>query len=881
MADTKRQFKGVQRGQEVSRAARREDTRTFNQKLAEWTSSEVGTIKVFGFLAGAAIVTSWAPFLPEVIFIIALTILLNKYDFKTRRWSLPMRVPAYLSQWMDKAGNRKILDATTKKAGDANLYLGMDLESGEEVWVSTNDVNKHALMIGTTGSGKTEAIMGQLAGFQALGSGSMVVDGKASANTFDSTYKICRSLGRDCDLFVIDYLTGGKDIIGPQQHRRSHSYNPLGFGGSAQKSEVMVSLLDGGDDMWKGRAIQYLEGVVPPLAFLSEQGFLLLNPTLLEQFLNLNVIENLVLFGLIQDLNGKLIWLKGDYPAVWNALQARIKGLELYLYNVPSFNITRNNEPIYISGMDAAEFEAVKPRIIAVRDKSLDAPGDKQQRGKTEEQHGYITMQLSRSIGALSKSYGFIYDVEIGDISFYDIVLNRRSLVVLLPSLERSTSNLSMLGKLTVLSLKSVLGSLLNTAPEGARRQIIEGNPSNADIPYQAVLDEVGYYIVEGISVIPAQARSLGVAVYFGTQDIPSLSKGSEAEGKAILENTALKMIGRLASDTESETARTARDLAGKVSTQVASGMEFKRDSLGFHNKLKLSDDSSLDEEYRVNYADLTRQENGEFHTILGTKEFNERGQETGGQRLSRLKAFFTGNVKNLTDWRRNPFVQVKLPSVSEISVLRETERAERRFRTRISDVMASPSDAMITLGKAARHSLIGEFIEFRRAQIAKLQNGEVDAWDVSDPSANLVKIGEWHKTRKLRLESIKDIHDAQSKIDKLRALSEKCNAAAGKTLPLPTISARWTDALIRSRISAMVDVHPTASSIKDILTEEQYEKFRQYDAVFAQQKALTDIKVPDNASRGHGTHEALGELGALRDLARRSQEAQTIQSAS
>lgn len=849
MADTKRQFKGVLRGQEVSRAARREDTRTFDQKLTAWTSSESGTLIVFGVLAAAALLTSWAPFIPEAIFVTALVILFKKYDFKTRRWSLPMRVPSYLSRWMPQG---KVIDATTKSEGKANLYLGMDLESGEEVWVGTNDVNKHALMIGTTGSGKTEAIMGQLAGFQALGSGALVVDGKASANTFDSTYKICRSLGRDADLFVMDYLTGGKDIIGPQQHRRSHSYNPLGFGGSAQKSEVMVSLLDGEDDMWKGRAIQFLEGLIPPLSFLSEQGFMLLNPTLIAQFLNLNVIENFVLFGLIQDLNGKLVWLAGDHPAVWNALQVRMKGMRLYLDGLAAFNLTRNNEPSYVSGMDASEFEAIKPRIVAARDKSLDQPGDKQQRGETEKQHGFITMQLTRAIGSLSDSYGFIYNVEIGEISFFDVVLNRRSLVVLLPSLERSPSNLSMLGKMTVLSLKSVLGSLLNTAPEGARRQIIEGNPANSDIPYLAVLDEVGYYIVEGISVIPAQARSLGVAVYFGTQDIPSLSKGSEAEGKAIIENTALKMIGRLASDSESETARMARELAGKVSTQVASGMEFKRDALGIHNRLKLSDESSLDEEYRTSYADLTRQENGEFHTVLGTKEFGARGQESGGQRLSRLLAFFTGNIANVKDWRRNPYVQVKAPSVAEIKELRETERAERRFRSRLADALVAPPQHLTDAAVAAEKSLIGEFLAWRAAQVEKVRGGDASAWSAL-PEGNLERIAAWLKDRERRLQAARQLEMVRARANDIMKNAAAAAEAVEDTLVVE-IASRWAEAWGESRVEAVARSYPELDSLSGLS-----DGFAGFEGYFARMKA-------ENGARGH---EALSHVGVMREQAR------------
>lgn len=117
--------------------------------------------------------------------------------------------------------------------------------------------------------------------------------------------------------------------------------------------------------------------------------------------------------------------------------------------------------------------------------------------GRTEviKQHGFIQMQLTRAITNLSENYGFIYGAETGEIDFKDMVLNRRLMIVLLPALERSPENLKQLGTMTTLSLKAVLGSMLNTAAEGRRREIIDGNPSSSKIPFLAVLDEVGYYM--------------------------------------------------------------------------------------------------------------------------------------------------------------------------------------------------------------------------------------------------------------------------------------------------------------------------------------------------------------------------------------------------
>lgn len=719
-----RSFKGVSRNQQVNIADRRDDIRTFGQKMSDWTSTEGGTFAVFGVLSLLSFLLIWAPFIPELIFGIALFIFLSNYRFKKRRWRLPFRVPLYLNKWM----RRPILDSTTGKEATGNLFMGMELETGEEVWASTGDVNKHALMIGTTGSGKTEAIMGNVAGFLALGSGALVVDGKASVNTFDSVYKLMRYLGRDPDLFVIDYLTGGKDLTGPQQHRRSHTYNPLSFGGSAQKSEVMVSLMDTGaggqNDMWAGRAVSFMEGLIPPLSYLHERGHVLMNPALLGEYFSLEVLENLVSFGVIVDRNGRTLHLPTEYAGEWAGLQARMNALRLYINQLPGWEQARSTVPHRTARMSSADHGRVMALVQQTPEYSP-RDMDRYTRGETEKQHGFITMQLVRAVANLSENYGFIYNAEIGEISFHDVILNRRSLVVLLPSLERSKSNLEQLGKMTVLSLKTVLGALLNTAPEGNRREIIDGNPSRSKVPFMTVLDEIGYYIVEGISVIPAQARSLGVAVYFGTQDIPSLSRASDAEGKAIIDNTAIKMFGRLASDAQSDTARTAIEMGGKSRTQVADSMIYEKGSLGFDNHLRMDTRSSLQEDYNIAYEDLTQQENGEFHFVVGAKEIDDKGIEKGGQRIVRMLSFYTGEVNSVDTWRRNPYIAVKPPSRGDVLSMRESERMQRKLEAGLQKALDRPNRSLLTAVERAESGAIGQFVAWRAAQI------EAGSWPV------------------------------------------------------------------------------------------------------------------------------------------------------
>ena len=709
MAPTKKRFTGVRRDQRVRIDARRDDTRTFRQRLSDITSKTGGTVAVFGFIAMASLFLSWAPFVPEILFIVALVVFLSNYRFKKKRWSTPFRVPRYINKVM----GTKVLDSTTGQAGNGNIFLGRCEETAEEVWAHTGDLNKHSLLIGTTGSGKTEAIMGQLFGFLALNSGGLMVDGKASVGTFGSAYKIARIFGRDPDLLTMDYLTGGIDVAGLQKERRSHTYNPLASGGPAQKSETMVSLLDGGDPMWSGRAMTFVENVIPPLSYLSDRGYIVLNPKLLGIFSVLEIVENLVHYGVLRDMNGKLVHLtkQAEFSGDWAEMQARSGGIITYLEGLPGYSTGRPPMPHRTPDMTDEEWAEVK-RLHKPLGPLMDPNG----RTEVVKQHGFIQMQLTRAITNLAENYGFIYGAERGEIDFKDMVLNRRLMVVLLPALERSPENLKQLGKMTTLSLKAVLGSMLNTASEGKRREIIDGNPSASKVPFLAVLDEVGYYMAEGLAVVPAQARSLGVSLCFGTQSIPDLMKANENEGKSILDNTAVKMFGRLTSDEGSDTAKTAIAMGGEVHVQVADDVQFERGVAGLEGQLKVGKSSGLQTHSQIAYDDLARQENGEFHIIVGTRETDEKGYSSGGARVVRSLAFYTGGVPDIEDWRRNAYCSVKPPSKSDLKRYREAEIAARQMKTSMHAVLERPSDRLVKRVRAAEaKTYIGAYLAHRR----------------------------------------------------------------------------------------------------------------------------------------------------------------------
>ncbi len=47
------------------------------------------------------------------------------------------------------------------------------------------------------------------------------------------------------------------------------------------------------------------------------------------------------------------------------------------------------------------------------------------------QQHGYLSMQFTRSLQMMADEYGYIFKAQLADVDVLDVVLNRRILVVL------------------------------------------------------------------------------------------------------------------------------------------------------------------------------------------------------------------------------------------------------------------------------------------------------------------------------------------------------------------------------------------------------------------------------------------------------------------
>lgn len=601
------QYKGASRQHEVKASRRRKDTRLFGTKLSEFLSSPDGSVIFLIVIVSLAVtftIVKPIPFAGELSLLI-LWIFWRYYgDINRRSFDFPYRLPV----------EAKLRDGSTPKSKDLGsgiTLLGNDLESREQIYASDSDQRTHQLVLGTTGSGKTEYLLGLVFNALVQNTGFIYVDGKGDPSLQKNIFKLARRVGREDDLLIINFITSGRDFVDKQYDKVTNNMNMMGNTSSGMLIELIVALMDdsgSGGDMWKGRAISFVAALTRPLVYLRDKGYLNLAPEIYLDYFELSSIE-------------ELVWSHGGkYGETFDVVCAPLRS---YLLTLPGYNDKKK----------------------------------KNQETKTLEQHGFIVMQLTRIFNDLTFNYGHIFKTKVGDVDFYDVVINRRLLVVLLPALERAPDSMRMLGKMIVGSIKQMMAGCLGNRVEGLVREIIDSRPTNASVPFYTILDEYGYYAVIGFAVAPAQARSLGFSVIFAAQDFSSLKKSSAEEADATWENTNIRAIGRITSGQESETWKRIQGAAGDTDEARMTG--FERKSGAINEIFRQQDNISIDRRNRLDYDDLAMQENGEFTFLVGKKE---QGGKTGGVRVIRGMGFYTGGGKSPKEMRINDFLPIQSP---------------------------------------------------------------------------------------------------------------------------------------------------------------------------------------------------------------------------
>lgn len=553
------------------------DARPASVRVKEfWCTPNISIITMgaigFGILLVSELTLFW-----DILLII--TILYGRW-VKKAPIELPFKMPKYASPLPDSH------NPIPGKGGDGPsegiMYLGNvddsgNIDHGKEMWLTNNDARTHILYLGTTGSGKTEGLKAIVTNALAWGSGFVFIDGKADTDLWASLFALARRFGRDDDLLILNYMTANSD-----DGAVSNTMNPFSNGSASYLTNMVVSLMPdaGGDNaMWKERAVALLGALMPALTWKRDNGGLLMDVGVLREYIELP----------------EIIRLSRD-PDLPERILHSLSG---YLNTLPGY-------------IDEAFDDDGKEKPPAPDQPMYDLQVARQQ-------HGYLSMQFTRSLQSLADEYGYIFKAQLADVDVLDVVLNRRILVGLIPSLEKSGDEAANLGKIVTSSLKGMMGATLGNTVEGSWENAIGSKQTRSQSSFIAVFDEVGYYTAQGMAVMAAQARSLGFALVFAAQDLPSMEKRVKQEAQSILANCNMKIFGKL--EDPGDTKDFFQKHVGEGFVFEGSGMKEGTDTISsiFVNKpyYENQQTSSIQGRVRADYDHLRGQREGEAHLIF------------------------------------------------------------------------------------------------------------------------------------------------------------------------------------------------------------------------------------------------------------------------
>ncbi len=593
------QSRGLEARHEHAASLVARDTRPLGVRIAEWLCNPNVNLSLY---ITSAIGCFLYPLASDILLIISTILFIF---LRSRPTKLPFKLPS-----SSRAKDHNNLSPGSYKPNIAAgiSFFGNERNTEQELWFTNDDLRTHILIFGSTGSGKTESLVSIAFNSLIHGSGFIYIDGKGDNSLFAKVFSMVRLMGREDDLLLINFMTGARDVIGPQKNRISNTMNPFSNGSSSMLSQLVISLMDASSndqtgDMWKGRAINFVESLMVILCAMRDAGHVLLDANSIRDYFLLEKLESIVV-----DLKFPI---KNDLHVPLNDLPSKIiDPLKNYLLNLPGYNIKNKYN----------------------------------QAGEVREQHGFITMQLTRVFGSLADTYGHIIRTNLAEVDVKDVVLNRRILVVLLPALEKAPEELANLGKVIIASLKAMMASGLGDKVEGQYIDVISSKPTNSTAPFVSIMDEYGYYAVKGFAIVAAQARSLGFSAVFAGQDLPAFQKASKEEAASIGANCNIKICMKL--EDPLETWDYFNKTAGETYVTNVNGFQLHPGSIALNYLDNRS--TSVDRRQRIELLDLKDQREGEAHIFFKSK-------------IIRASMFFA-NPKPVKELRLNQLIKVDKP---------------------------------------------------------------------------------------------------------------------------------------------------------------------------------------------------------------------------
>jgi intracellular multiplication protein IcmO len=428
------------------------------------------------------------------------------------------------------------------------------------MWLNQKDLLTHILVLGTTGSGKTQSLVSLCYNALATGSGVFYIDPKSSSELPMQIWQLARFLGRDDDFRVLNYVTAGPPVPG----RLTNTNNPFSLGSADALTQLLGSLIppsEGANSIFADKAMSLISGLMYALVDLRDQGEIHLSVSAIRDSIAPNVCVGLL-----------------DHPCLGEVAKASLRAALLNCNWVESKPL-KEQQSFY-------------------------------------EQYGYAQSYFGRALSSLTDTYGHIYGAEQGEVDFRDVVLNRRILVTLLPSMEKSPQELASLGKLTLSAVRTAASVGLGAAVEGHERDVLGSLPVHfqGTGPFMSIVDEYAAIVTPGFEMLLTQGRGLGLATVVASQDYAGLIEADRKGAQQIVANTNMKIF--MKTEDPDKTFGLLRSLTGEVPVFRTTG--YGIDEGGFmRGDWKDNMGATVFMRPRSEFTDLTSHIEGEAHCFF------------------------------------------------------------------------------------------------------------------------------------------------------------------------------------------------------------------------------------------------------------------------
>lgn len=215
--------------------------------------------------------------------------------------------------------------------------------------------------------------------------------------------------------------------------------------------------------------------------------------------------------------------------------------------------------------------------------------------------------------------FGKVFNTTTPEIDLTEIVRGNKMCYVMLPTMGKDAAALN-LGKMVLSDLRTAVAKM-----QGLTRS------ERPDPPFICFADEMGSYVMPGISRVFEQARSAGVMMIPAFQTFANLASVSPEFEEMIIGNTWTKCFFKLGS---MDSATKAADLIGQRKNYMHSVSASKSESASAQS-LRVTPESSQSEtggigeswrqaeEYRISPDKLTRMGVGECIVCSGARTFH------------------------------------------------------------------------------------------------------------------------------------------------------------------------------------------------------------------------------------------------------------------